>query len=243
MTRLRVLIADQHPSVRENLRYFVGAEADLEVVGVATDGVSALRMAIKLRPDVLVTDYELPDYDALAVARILRREQPQMRVVLYLMNIEVCAAARAAGIDACVSKDADPTVLLRAIRGLSEPPPSKRPRVLVVEDDRDTRAAIRTALEEDGLQVVETGDGFEALVECELRAPSVVVLDLGLPMMNGEEFVSAFRQLRTHDAPIVVLSAKKDGRQIAKDLGAAAFLAKPFSISELSETVLRVTPT
>src|SRR5258705_4568315 len=58
--RLRVVIADDHPSIRENLRYLFGAEADLEVVGVVRDGMTALHLARKLRPDVLVIDHDSP---------------------------------------------------------------------------------------------------------------------------------------------------------------------------------------
>jgi DNA-binding response OmpR family regulator len=109
--------------------------------------------------------------------------------------------------------------------------------VLVVEDDPDVRGAIRTALEEDGLEIVETSDGVEALAECKRQDPGVVVLDLGLPNMSGQEFVAAYRKLRKHEAPIVVVSAAQGGRTIARDIGAAAFLPKPFAIDDLTQAV------
>lgn len=234
---LRIVVADDHPSIRENLRYLLDAEADLEVIGVAKDGVSALRLALGLRPDVLVIDYELPDYDGLVVARALRAAASGTRVILYTMNSEVFAYAKRPDVDAYVSKDASPSLLLDSIRGHGQPAPRRSQRVLVVEDDAETRGVMRAALENDGLEIVETGDGFEALAECERQAPGVVVLDLGLPNMSGQEFVTAYRQLRTVSAPIVVVSAHNDGRQIARDLGAAAFLPKPFSLEELSRVV------
>ena len=241
--RLRVVIADDHPSIRENLRYLMGAEPDLEVVGVAQDGVSALRLALNLHPDVLVIDYDLPDYDGLTVTRALRRDTSKIRVVLYTMKSDVCSYATHSGVDACVSKDSPPTALLDSIRSLGRRVSRKRPRVLVVEDDADVRSSIRTALEEDGLEIVETGDGVEALAEYERERPRVVVLDLGLPRMSGQDFVAAYRHLPGQAAPIVVVSALRNARQIAKDLGAAAFVPKPFSVSELSEAVLRLAPT
>ena len=56
---LRIIIADPHPSSRENLRYLLSAERDLEVVGVVRDAATALRLTLKLRPDVLVIDFDL----------------------------------------------------------------------------------------------------------------------------------------------------------------------------------------
>jgi two-component system KDP operon response regulator KdpE len=97
-------------------------------------------------------------------------------------------------------------------------------------------------LEEEGLEIVEAGDGVEALAECRRHVPGVVVLDLGLPQMSGQDFVTAYRHLPGKDAPIVVVSGASNGRQIARDLGAAAFVPKPFSLSELSAAVLNVTP-
>jgi CheY-like chemotaxis protein len=236
-TRLRILIADDHPSIRENLRYFLDAEVDLRVIGVASDGVSALRMVLSLRPDVLLIEYELPDYDGLSVARVLREKGSAARVVLYTMSSRIWVDKRRLEVDACVRKDASTTVLLDAIRRSSRPVPRDRPRVLVVEDDAEVRGVIRAALEEDDLEIIETGDGFEALAECERQAPGVVVLDLGLPNMSGQEFVNAYRQLKIAKAPIVVLSANSNGRQIAGVLGAAAYVAKPFSLEELSQAV------
>jgi len=240
--RLRIVIADDHPSIRENLRYLLDAEPDLEVVGVAKDGVSALQMTLGLRPDVLVIDYELPDYDGLSVARAVRSAGQGARLILYTMTSEIGADANHAEVDACVSKAAAPRVLLEAIRGQRTPAQTKHPRVLVVEDDAEIRSVIRLTLEDDGFEVIETGDGFEALAECERRSPEVVVLDLGLPNMSGQEFATAYRHLRTAEAPIVVVSARIEGRQVAKDLGAAAFLPKPFSLEELSRVVRRAAP-
>jgi DNA-binding NarL/FixJ family response regulator len=238
-----VIIADDHPSIRENLRYLLNAESDLQVVGVAGDGASALGMALELRPDVAVIDYDMPDHDGFSVARALRHKGSTARVVLYTMDADASAQAESEPIDAVVSKDAPPDVLLESIRGFRGRALPKPARVLVVEDDPDVRSVIRAALEDDGLEIIEAGDGFEALVEAERRPPGVVVLDLGLPGMSGQDFVTAYRHLPGKDAPIVVVSAIRDAREIATSLGAAAFLAKPFSIAKLSETVRRVAPT
>jgi DNA-binding NarL/FixJ family response regulator len=236
--QLRIVIADAHPSARENLRYLLGAERDIEVVGVARDATTALRLALRLRPDVLLVDFDLADFDGLTLAQALGRER-ELRVILLTANKHLCETVHA-NVDACLSTDEAPTVLLAAVREGRRPTPRGRPRVLVVEDDAAIRGAIRTTLEEDGLDIVETSDGLEALAECRRQAPGVVILDLGLPSMSGEEFVAAYRHLGMKRAPIVVVSARPDARQVAGDLGAAAFLPKPFSLDQLSEVVRHV---
>ncbi|TMG55228.1 MAG: response regulator transcription factor [Chloroflexi bacterium] len=84
--RIRVVVADDHPSTRENLRYLLNAEPDLEVVGAAQNGVEALRLILELRPDVAVLDREMPLLDGLRVAARLQREQPRVRVVLFTLD-------------------------------------------------------------------------------------------------------------------------------------------------------------
>jgi DNA-binding NarL/FixJ family response regulator len=238
--RIRVVTADDHPSVRENLRYLLSAEADFEVVGIANDGASALLLVEKLRPDVLVVDYQLPDQDGLSVARVLRRERVRTRIILYTTNREVCGWATRSGVDVCVSKDDPPAALINSIRVLGRMRPRKPARVLVVEDDAEVRQLMRVALENDEHEIIEAGDGLDALAQCQRRAPGVVVLDLGLPEMSGQEFVAAYRRMSSRHAPIVVVSAIPGARRIAMDLGAAAFVSKPFSVEDLVEIVRRV---
>jgi DNA-binding response OmpR family regulator len=143
-------------------------------------------------------------------------------------------------VDVCVAKDEPAAALINSVRVLGRMPPRAATHVLVVEDDPDTRHFMRTALEDDGLDTVATGDAVEALAECSRRTPGVVVLDLGLPKMSGRDFVTAYRRMPGHEAPIVVVSAATDAPRIAADLGAAAFLPKPFSIDQLTEAVRRV---
>ena len=123
---LRIVVADDHPSIRENLRYVLNAELGLVVVGVAKDGHDALRLVHATRPDVLVLDSDMRDLSGIEVAETLRRDANRIGIVLYTMDAEVCAEARDAGVDACVTKDAPPATLIEAIRetarSVSAPP-------------------------------------------------------------------------------------------------------------------------
>jgi DNA-binding response OmpR family regulator len=109
--------------------------------------------------------------------------------------------------------------------------------VLVVEDEYKLRDLIRSYLEREAMVVLSTGSGAEALNFAERSAVDVVVLDLGLPDVPGEEVA---RELRARsDVPIVILTAKSDERDriAGLELGADDYLTKPFSPKEL---VLRV---
>ncbi len=123
---LRIVVADDHPSIRENLRYLLNAERDLRVVAVGKNGRDALRWVRQLGPDVLVVDDDMPDLTGLQVAEILRSDGIDVRVVLYTLDSEVCVQAQELGIEGCVTKDAPHGVLLDAIRAAVPRTPTPR---------------------------------------------------------------------------------------------------------------------
>ena len=82
MSRIRVLLAEDHGMLREALREVLEAEPDLEVVDAAADGAEALRLAAELRPDVLVLDLLMPGLTGAAVVRELRADLPDTRIVV-----------------------------------------------------------------------------------------------------------------------------------------------------------------
>jgi two-component system KDP operon response regulator KdpE len=107
------------------------------------------------------------------------------------------------------------------------------PLVLLVEDDRQMRKYLRGALADHGLRVVETETGGDALAQASSRNPDLVVLDLGLPDMDGIQVTTRLRQWTA--APILILSARDDelGKITALDAGANDYLTKPFATGEL----------
>jgi DNA-binding response OmpR family regulator len=109
--------------------------------------------------------------------------------------------------------------------------------VLVVEDEPKLRDLLRSYLEREGLEVFTTALGSEALSVAENSEPDLVVLDLGLPDIPGEEVARELR--RRSDVPIIMLTARSDERDriAGLELGADDYLTKPFSPREL---VLRV---
>ena len=110
---------------------------------------------------------------------------------------------------------------------------SGRPRVLVVEDDTDIAGVLRRSLDKEGYDVRVAGDGESALNEAGVFEPDAVVLDLGLPKLDG---VEVCRRLRTEgDVPILILTARDalEARVAGLDSGADDYLVKPFEREEL----------
>ncbi len=107
-------------------------------------------------------------------------------------------------------------------------------RVLIVDDEPPIRRFLRTSLTAQGYDIVEAEDGVKALDEVRRMSPDVLVLDLGLPGMDGLEVI---RRLRGGGAtlPIIVLSSRADeaGKVEALDLGADDYVTKPFGVDEL----------
>lgn len=121
MTNLRrVLIVDDMPAVREALRWVLEETTDLIVVGEAHDGVEALEMAARLRPDIVVLDIELPRLDGYAVTRMLKaRAQPPL-IIFLTVHSDTSSRQRGkdVGVDAFVEKGAGWARLLAQMRQL-----------------------------------------------------------------------------------------------------------------------------
>ncbi len=113
-------------------------------------------------------------------------------------------------------------------------PSGAGPTILVVEDDGETRSALARELVAAGYGVVEAADGRSALERWEQRRPDLVLLDLGLPDMDGLRVVGAIRRAGA-TTPIVILSGRYEEREKvdALDRGADDYVTKPFGVDEL----------
>ena len=112
--------------------------------------------------------------------------------------------------------------------------------ILVVEDDKPVRTLITTTLKANGYRFIEALTGEEAILQATSHNPDVILLDLGLPDMDGVEIIRKVRSWS--NVPIIVISARsEDSDKIgALDSGADDYLTKPFSVEELLAR-LRVT--
>lgn len=114
---IRVVIADDHPVVRTGLRLMLSMRETFELVGEAIDGASAVRLASELQPDVVLMDLRMPGMDGLLALEQIRREWPQVAVLILTTynEDELMIRGLRAGARGYLLKDADVEMLLQAI--------------------------------------------------------------------------------------------------------------------------------
>lgn len=105
--------------------------------------------------------------------------------------------------------------------------------IIVIEDEAQIRRFLRTTLASEGFRVIEAETGKQGLTEAATRKPELIILDLGLPDMDGVEVVKEIRAWSS--VPIIILSARsqESDKIFALDAGADDYLVKPFGVGEL----------
>jgi two-component system, OmpR family, KDP operon response regulator KdpE len=111
---------------------------------------------------------------------------------------------------------------------------SAKPLALIIDDEKPIRRLLRLALENEGYAVHETENGQEGLIDAAAYKPEVVILDLGLPDLDGLQVLKRLREWSR--VPVLILSVKQDvaDKVAALDLGADDYLTKPFHTEELA---------
>jgi two-component system response regulator MprA len=113
--------------------------------------------------------------------------------------------------------------------------------VLVVDDDPDILQTLGLCLSSEGYRVLMAANGKEALDILDREHPSVILLDLMMPVMDGWQFVAELEHRGRRDMPLLILSADRSVQGHAKQLRANAHLAKPFDLDELLGKVQQLT--
>ena len=111
--------------------------------------------------------------------------------------------------------------------------------VLVVDDDAEIRDVVRWLLEDEGWIVETASDGRDALEQATRARPALIVLDMGLPIMSGEEVAMRLHDVYVDPPPIIVVSADGRAGEKAARIGAASYLHKPFDVDTLARLVRR----
>jgi CheY-like chemotaxis protein len=111
--------------------------------------------------------------------------------------------------------------------------------VLVVDDDDGIRDSIDMTLSDEGYQVLTATHGADALTLVDQHLPSLILLDMRMPVMDGWQFARAYRQRPGPHAPIVVVTAALEAAGRAAEIHADGVLPKPFRLADLLEVVGR----
>jgi DNA-binding NarL/FixJ family response regulator len=118
MDKIRILLADDHPILREGLRAVLETQPDFEVIAEAVNGIEAVRLALTMQPDILLLDLEMPQLDGVETIRRLRQQQPNSRIIVFTAfdNDERIIHAVQAGANGYLLKEAPRDEIFSAIR-------------------------------------------------------------------------------------------------------------------------------
>lgn len=131
MSKIRILLADDHGLVRKGLRLLVDSQEGLEVVGEASDGREAVRLAAELRPDIAILDIAMPNLNGIDAAAQIVKSCPAVRVVILSMHSDESYVVRAldAGARGYLLKDSAEDDLVQAIHTVAEGRPYFSPAI------------------------------------------------------------------------------------------------------------------
>ena len=200
-----VLVVDDDSNVRELLQRRLMREG--YQVAMATNGEEGMALARKLRPAAITLDIMMPSMDGWTVLRELKADPTLSSIPVIVVSIvsdrEMGFTLGAADY---LTKPVDRSLLLETLKRHCE----NTARVLVVEDDEAARTVACRTLEDAGFEVDEAENGAEGLARIAERRPSLVLLDLMMPVMDGFEFLHRLREdAGTADLPVIVLTARE----------------------------------
>ncbi|WP_237480380.1 response regulator [Lichenibacterium dinghuense] len=218
-----VLVIDDDADQRALMTRFLHREGFR--ARAASNGETGLELARSLRPRAILLDVMMPGLDGWSVLSALKADPDLADVPVVMVTfVDQRGVAQALGAADYVLKP----VRWERFKAVMDRFRARDGGVLVVDDDADTRARIRTLLERDGWAVTEAGNGRDALDLYPLAKPAVVLLDLTMPVMDGFACLAALRARPDGaDVPVVVLTAldlsREDRRRLA---GASQILNK-----------------
>jgi CheY-like chemotaxis protein len=201
-----VLVIDDDPAVHDLLRRSLEKEGFR--VETAADGKTGLALAKQLKPAVITLDVMMPSQDGWSVLTALKADPETAAIpVIMLSIVDDKQMGFALGAADYLTKPIDFQRLHRVLEKHRHS--DGRPRVLLVEDHAETREMLRRALEKEGWTVAEAQNGKVALQRLAEAPPTLILLDLMMPEMDGFDFMDALRQNgRRPRVPVIVITAK-----------------------------------
>ncbi|MFN8523464.1 MAG: GAF domain-containing protein [Chloroflexota bacterium] len=202
-----VLVVDDDPNVHDLMARYL-RPAGLHVAAAAT-GTEALRLAHELRPDAITLDVLMPRMDGWAVLSALKADPDLAGIpVLMVSIVEDRTMGYALGAADYLTKPVDRRRLLDTLNRLCTS--ADGCHVLIVEDDEGTREVVGRSLTQAGWRVTHAENGRVALKRLATEIPSVVLLDLMMPEVDGFDVIDALRANEAwRSVPVVVMTAKE----------------------------------
>ena len=246
----RILLVEDNESAIIQLLDILQAQGYL--VQVAHDGKEALAQIAQALPDAMILDLMMPEVDGFEVLKSIRSESRTQSVPVLILTAkhitkEELSFLKSNHVYQLIQKgDINKEGLLAAVARMVEPAPPLRPAradkpvVLVVEDHPDNRFTA-CALLSDLYQVIEAADGKEGLDQARAHHPDIILMDIGMPVMDGVQALQEIRKdesLRHLPVIAVTASAMKGDQEAILAYGFDAYLSKPIDAALLKKTIL-----
>ncbi len=202
-----VLVIDDDSPSQDLLRRIL--EADGFSVATASDGQRGIELARQLHPIAITLDVMMPGMDGWAVLTELKGDPQLCEIpVIMLTMVDDRSMGYALGAGACLTKPVDRAELLRVVDRYRRTRGAQS--VLIVEDDTSSADIVKRTLAEAGWDVRLAENGRAGLEQLRENRPSVILLDLMMPLMDGFEFAAELRRhAEWRDIPVIVLTAKE----------------------------------
>jgi CheY-like chemotaxis protein len=179
----------------------------------ASDGESGLQLALRYRPTGILLDVMLPGMDGWTVIDRLKSEPSTRHIPVHFISaVDEASRGRELGAVGFLTKPVSREAISGAFERLLHFAEGRTRHLLIVDDDVDARAAVRTLLRHDGVIIDEAGSGEEALAMVLRNEYDCVVLDLGLPGMSGSELLERLAD-SGRIPPVVVYSGRELSRE------------------------------
>ncbi len=210
MDEIRILIADDHPLIREGLRRILDLDPQMKVLGDVGDGQGAINQARQLVPDVILMDLKMPGTDGIEASRVIRREFPEIRIIILTVaeDDDMLDVIRA-GACGYLLKDVEPNELLKAIHAVFEGRPAFHPVVtsrllgeynrLSMPARKDDEISMLTQREKEVLGLIAHGESNKAIAHKLFISEKTV----------KNHITSIFRKLKVEDRTQAAIFAIK----------------------------------
>jgi DNA-binding NarL/FixJ family response regulator len=210
MSEIKVLLADDHDVLRKGVRFLLAAEPGISVVGEASDGRTAVRLADELQPDVVIMDIAMPELNGIeAAAQITRKNGAAIIILSMYSDEEYILRALTAGAKGYLLKDAAEPDLLRAVRSVARGKPFFSPAVAeVLLDDYVQRLQREGRQDTYELLTDREKEVLQLLAEGKTNKEVATLLNLGVSTVETHR-VNLMQKLNVHNTAELVLYAVK----------------------------------
>jgi CheY-like chemotaxis protein len=241
------LVVDDDEHILQLLRHQLETEGYW--VLTAQRGEDVLQLARSQRPALITLDVLLEDIDGFQVLERLKQDPVTSKIPVIIVSIVPDAEARGLALGAAgyIGKPFEEEQVLSQVRdvltSLGIGDNGRVSRVLVVDDDRHMVEWLNTALTSSGFIVRGAHSGQEALARVREESPDLILLDLRMPDMDGDEVIRSLRREQaTRDIPVIVITGSSfdDAQVRVVGMGVKHMLTKPFTIETLVQEITRI---